>query len=147
MLINCLINSEQIVNNSCSKNQFMVNSWINSWTLMFQKTVLSPFVLRPPSLRLFVSSSLRLFDSSTLRLFDSSSLCLFDSSSLCLLSDTVFRCPIKKEAWRASLFLLMRCHVFMPPFVFQNLWREDTSRMFYKLRNIGALKKVHTFSP
>ena len=31
--INCLINSEQ----SCSKNQFMVNSWINSWTFMFQK--------------------------------------------------------------------------------------------------------------
>ena len=48
-LFKCLINSEQ----SCSKNQFMVNSWINSWTLMFQKD--APFVLRPSS---FVSSSL-----------------------------------------------------------------------------------------
>ena len=121
MLINCLINSEQIVNNSCSKNQFMVNSWINSWTLMFQKTVLSPFVLRPPSLRLFDSSTLRLFDSltlwlflslslwlfdsSSLRPFDSltlslflsSSLRLFDSSSLRLLSYTVFSLPHKKR--------------------------------------------------
>ena len=150
MPINCLINSEQIVNNSCSKNQFMVNSWINSWTLMFQKTVLSPFVLRPPSLPLFVSSTLRLFLSLSFWLLVSSSLRPFDSLTLPLFVFSAtqdFRCPIKKEAWRASLFLLMRCHVFTPPFVFQNLWREDTSRMFYELRNKGVLKKVHTFSP
>ena len=35
---------------------------------MFQKTVLSPFVLRPPSLCPSVSSTLRLFDSSSLLL-------------------------------------------------------------------------------
>ena len=91
---------------------------------------------------LFISLTLWLFDSSSLRLFDSSSLPLFVFSAA-----QDLRYPIKKEAWRASLFLLMRCHVFMPPFVFQNLWREDTSRMFYELRNIGALKKVLTFSP
>ena len=92
MPINCLINSEQIVNNSCSKNQFMVNSWINSWTLMFQKTVLSPFVLRPPSLPLFDSLTLRLFDSSTLCLLVSYSLPLFVFSAT-----QFFRCPIKKK--------------------------------------------------
>ena len=54
---------------------------------MFQKTVLSPFVLRPPSLRLFVSSTLRLFDSLTLSLF----------VSLTLLSDTGFSLPHKKR--------------------------------------------------
>ena len=44
MPINCLINSEQIVKNSCSKNQFMVNSWKIHEHSCFKKTALSPFI-------------------------------------------------------------------------------------------------------
>ena len=44
MPINCLINSEQIVNNSCSNNQFMVNSWTIHEHSCFKKTALSPFI-------------------------------------------------------------------------------------------------------
>ena len=39
-LINCLVNSEQ----SCSKNQFMVNSWTIHEHSCFKKTALSPFI-------------------------------------------------------------------------------------------------------
>ena len=50
-LVKCLINSEQ----SCSKNQFMVNSWTIHEHSCFKKTALSPFVFRPPSLPLLSS--------------------------------------------------------------------------------------------
>ena len=65
MPINCLVNSEQIVKNSCSKNQFMVNSWTIHEHSCFKKTALSPFVFRPPSLPLLSSLflSLPLFSS------------------------------------------------------------------------------------
>ena len=45
MPINCLINSEQIVNNSCSNNQFMVNSWTIHENSCFKKMTLSSLPL------------------------------------------------------------------------------------------------------
>ena len=48
MPINCLINSEQIVKNSCSKNQFMVNSWTIHEHSCFTKMTLSSFVSSSP---------------------------------------------------------------------------------------------------
>ena len=42
-LVKCLINSDS--EQSCSKNQFMVNSWIIHEHSCFKKTVLSSFVL------------------------------------------------------------------------------------------------------
>ena len=82
MPINCLVNSEQIVNNSCSNNQFMVNSWTIHEHSCFKKTALSSFALRlfhsvPLSSSLFLSFPL----SSSLRLFVFLSFCLFVSSS------------------------------------------------------------------
>ena len=65
-LVKCLINSEQIVNNSCSNNQFMVNSWTIHEHSCFKKTALSPFIFC-----LFLSFPLLVF----------LSLCLFVSSS------------------------------------------------------------------
>ena len=61
-LIKCLINSDS--EQSCSKNQFMVNSWIIHEHSCFKKTVLSSFALLLfLSFPLFVSLSLPLLSS------------------------------------------------------------------------------------
>ena len=87
MPINCLVNSEQIVKNSCSKNQFMVNSWKIHEHSCFQKTALSPLPLpSSPFLSLPLPSSLSLF------VF--LSFCLFVSLSLPLLSSLFLSFPL-----------------------------------------------------
>ena len=60
MPINCLINSEQIVNNSCSNNQFMVNSWTirvqtKSIRVSLTKTIRAPQKMKAALMNPFMS--------------------------------------------------------------------------------------------
>ena len=81
MPINCLINSEQIVNNSCSK----INSWsIREQFMNIHVSKRRPFRLSSFALRLFLSLPLSSSLFLSLPLFVFLSLCLFLFSSLCL---------------------------------------------------------------